>query len=138
VRKQIRNPAEQVIRERYVIPCEGLFFDPPWVGVARYQSEIVLIAAIADRLVSLPAVDYPNWPFADQSDPRSAIPIEYRKLDLYKDHSFNNPLAIIFDNRLLVAPDVILRRRVEPCALVFPTWDGDHIVRRVEPFSFFS
>jgi hypothetical protein len=136
VRKQIRNPAEQVIRERYDVCFDGPFFNPPWVGVARYQSEIVLIAAIADRFVSLPAVDRPNWPFADQSDPH--ITIEYRILDLYKDHSFNNPLAIIFDNRLLVAPDVILRRQVEPCALVFPTWDGDRIVKRFEPSSFLT
>jgi hypothetical protein len=110
--------------------------DTPWVGIARYQNEIVLIAAIADYLVSLPTVDRPNWPFADQSDSR--ITIEYRKLDLYKEHSFNDPRAIIFDNRLIVAPDVILKRQAEPCALVFPTWDGDPIVRRIEPSSFLS
>jgi hypothetical protein len=128
VREQIRSPEKQIIKEKYAVQCQELYFDRPWVGVVRHQGEIVLVAAIADRLVSLPAVDRPGLPFADLSQPKGMFTADYRRLDLYQQHRFDGPLAIAFENRFLVMPDVLLRRSADGHVMMYPSWTSDPMI----------
>ncbi|HKI05799.1 MAG TPA: HNH endonuclease [Thermoanaerobaculia bacterium] len=128
VRAQIREPEKMIIQDKYAVRCQGLYFDRPWVGVVRHQGEIVLVAAIADRMVSLPAVDRPGLPFADLSQPKGMFTAAYRRLDLYQQHRFEGPLAILFENRFLVMPDVLLRRSVDGHAIMYPAWTSAPVV----------
>jgi hypothetical protein len=127
VREQIRNPEKQIISEKYAVRCQDVYFDRPWVGVVRHQGEIVLMAAVADRLVSLPAVDRPGLPFADLSQPKGAFTAEYKRLDLYQRHEFDGPLAIVFEDRFLVVPDVLLRRSAEGHVIFYPSWTSEPV-----------
>jgi hypothetical protein len=130
VREQIRNPGEKVITEKYVTQCKASFFDRPWVGAVRHQGEIVLVAAIADKMVSLPAVDRPGQPFADLSQPKGEFTAQYRRFDLYQRHQFEGPRAIAFEDRFLVMPDVLLTRRVKGHVIMYPSWTSDPVVMR--------
>lgn len=75
--------------------------------------------------MSLPAVDRPNLPFADLSQPKGPFAVDYRKLDLYQQHRFDGPLAIAFEDRLLVMPDVLLKRSAEGHVIMYPTWSSE-------------
>jgi hypothetical protein len=128
VREQIRNPDKQIIQEKYAVRCPDLFFDRPWVGVVRHQGEIVLVAAITDRIVSLPAVDRPGLPFADLSQPEGTFTAQYRRLGLYQDHQFDGPTGLLFEDRLLIMPDVLSRGNIEGSVLVYPSWTSTPLI----------
>jgi 5-methylcytosine-specific restriction endonuclease McrA len=125
VREQIRNPEKRIIHEKYAVRCQDEFFDRPWVGVVRHQGEIVLVAAIADKMVCLPAVDRPGRPFADLAEPRGVFSTQYRALHLYQQHNFDGPIALIFEDRWLVMPDIFLRRSAKMRAIFFPSWTSE-------------
>lgn len=125
VREQIRNPERRIIQEKYAVRCQDYFFDRPWVGVVRHQGEIVLVAAIADKLVCLPAVDRPARPFADLAEPKGVFSAQYRALNLYQHHCFDGPIALIFEDRWLVMPDVLLRGSAELRAIFYPSWTSE-------------
>lgn len=128
VREQIRNPEKQVVPDKYAVRCQDLYFNRPWVGVVRHQGEIVLVAAIVDRLVSLPVVDRPGLPFVDLSQPQGIFTVDYRRLGLYQQHRFDGPLAIAFEDRFLVMPDVLLRRSAEGHVIMYPSWTSDPVI----------
>lgn len=128
VREQIRSPEKQIIQGKYTVRCEELYSDQPWVGVVRHQREIVLVAAIADRLVSLPPVDRPGLPFSDLSQPAGKFTASYRRFDLYQQHRFEGPLAIAVEDRFLVMPDVLLTRSAEGHVVMFPKLTDDPFI----------
>lgn len=125
VRRQIRNPDNAIITGKYAVRCRDAFFSQPWVGIVRHQGEIILVAAIADKLVSLPPLDRPDVPFTDLSEPEGTFTADYRKLHFYEDHRFGGPLALAFGDRFLIMPDVLLKRTAEGAVLMYPSWTSE-------------
>lgn len=123
VREQIRNPDRPGVAERSILHCFGRSFDPPWIGVVRYNGEVALIAAIGDRLIGLPTFDRPTQTLADLGvvDGQKA---DVRQLLLYRDHAFGGPVGIVFENRMLVMPDVIRADQTRGSLIGYRSWDS--------------
>jgi hypothetical protein len=131
VREQIRRPEEAILPRNFSAVCPGHVFEEPWIGIGRVRGELVLLAGLGDRLVFLP-------PF-DRKDFYASLPTDYsgsrvectRFLRFFKGHAFQGPVAVLFEARLIVAPDVFFRTREVPVIFFAPDGSGPHICRQI-------
>lgn len=119
VRKQIQNPLEKIIEGRYWVICSGEFFESPWVGVTFIRGETVLIAALADRLVLLPPADKKD-PFSILDEKFDSLSSQYQKFHFSDGHQFGKPVGLIYRDRLLISPDIILMERDQGAYIFYP------------------
>jgi len=119
VRQQIQNPSEQVIQGKFWVDCPGEFFERPWVGVASIRNELVLVAALADRLVLLPPADRKNCYSVLDEDFRD-LNSQYRRLRFADGHEFGSPMGLIYGDRFLISPDIFLKESGRGAYLFYP------------------
>jgi len=120
VREQIRRPDDRILPRNFSAACPGQVFAEPWIGIGRVADELALLAGLADRIVLLP-------PF-DRKDLYTCLPSDYRGLRaeditfirFFKHHSFPGPVAVVFGDRFVVAPDVFFRTPSAPMILFPP------------------
>jgi len=125
VRQQICRPSEHVI-SRQVTARSKQVFQRPWIGFGRLAGELVLLAGLADRLVFLPPVGRGNFYAALPSDYKGASLDQTRVLRFGGRHGFDYPVAIAFEDRMIVAPDVVLNGAAQDDArlIVLPPGGG--------------
>jgi hypothetical protein len=108
VRQQIQEPTSKIIDARYWITCPDSFFERPWVGVTFIRNETVLVAALADRLVILPPADRKNaYSLLDEKFEK--LTSQYHRLRFFDGHRFGPPTGLIYRDRVLISPDILLK-----------------------------
>jgi hypothetical protein len=122
VRQQIQHPEQEIISGRFWVTCNDQFFEQPWVGVAFIRDEVVLVAAIADRLVLLPAADRKNF-YSILEERFESLASRYHRLHFADAHKFGGPVGVVYRDRLMIAPDTLLREPERSVYIMYPPGD---------------
>jgi hypothetical protein len=123
IREQIRKPDQQVLPKSFSAACAGAFFETPWIGTGYIAGQLVPMAAIASRMVFFPPADRPDL-YALLPEDFSGLQIDGQKLNLSRHNEFEGPFGVLFGDRLIVAPDVLLRGAVAAPMILFPPGGG--------------
>jgi hypothetical protein len=125
VRQQIRDPEAAILPENFNAWCTGATFKTPWIGVGQVGNETALMAGLEERIVFFPPADRPDGFYSRLPTDFSGLKIEdIRPLRFYKQHSFEGPLGVLYGDRLIVAPDVLLTQRSDAPMLFIPPDGG--------------
>lgn len=121
VRQQILNPQQAVLPCRYVFANSSTPPLKPWIGLLRVDGEIYLGAGISDRIVVLPARDRPD---GDALDAPNKMNAQIRYLAFYEGQGHQGPVGVLFDSRVLVMPDLMLRQQGTGVVAFFADWES--------------
>lgn len=106
IRRQILNPEKRLLSSSMIAPIEGQFFGDPICAVTKIKGEYYLISLIGNACIFIPAVDSQNYGVPTIDCGRK---LQYRRLRFFKRHAFDLPVALAFENRILVLPDQLYR-----------------------------
>lgn len=124
IREQIRKPDQQVLPKNFIAACPDSFFERPWIGTGYITGQLVLVAALANRMVFLPPVDCRDL-YASMPDDFSDVRGEHiRALSMGRHNEFLGPHGFLIGDRLIVAPDVMLRGTVAGHMILLPPSGG--------------
>lgn len=120
VREQINNPTISILPKSAVGICKTQMFNQPCIGVGKLVDELVLFAAIANRVIFFPPVDRPNFYSVFPTDLKglSGNILKVFKLN-WLDES-HIPCGILWGDRMVVAPDIFVRGEISGVFVYFP------------------
>lgn len=124
IREQIRKPDQQVLPKSFSAACTNVYFEPPWIGTGYIAGQLVLFAAISNRIVFLPPVDHPNLYELLPKDFSGLKSDEVKPLTLSRHNEFYGPLGLLLGDRLIVGPDAMLRGTVPGHMILLPPSGG--------------
>jgi hypothetical protein len=122
VRQQIQSPSDRILEGKFWVVCPGEFFEHPWVGVTSIRDELVLIAALAERVVLLPPADRKNV-YSILDEQFEGLTAQYHRLRFSDGHHFGTPVGVIYRDRLLISPDVFLKEAGKGTYILYPPGD---------------
>jgi hypothetical protein len=106
VREQIKRPENDILKTRFVAYCEGIRWRP-WIGLVTISGEIMLTMGIEDSLVLFPPADRPDLYSTLCQDFQGKIGKDFRVLQFSPRPYYGPKVAVLFDNRFVVAPNMI-------------------------------
>lgn len=122
VREAILNPETAALPNCMVTASQ--VFPEPWIGVGTVAGELCLITGLANRLVFLPPADRPDLYSRLPTDFSDVVMSDYQVLRFYTQHQFGGPLGVIYHNRIIVSPDILLKGATPPQFWLFPPDGG--------------
>ena len=123
IRELILNPRTAAVPRNYGVVLKKRVFDSPWIGVGVVGEELCLLTGLANRLVFFPPADRHDLYVRLPTDFTGMVLSRYQVLRFYDHHQFGGPLGVIYHDRTIVCPDVVLTRAAESRFWAFPT-DG--------------
>jgi len=129
IREQIRKPDQQLLPKSFSAACPGAFFEPPWIGTGYIAGQLVLMTAIASRMVFFPPADHPDT-YALLPEDLSGLEIDGRILHRSHHNEFYGPVGLLIGDRMVVAPDVVLRGGIAEAMIRFTPGGGKPDVLR--------
>jgi hypothetical protein len=105
IRSAILNPTTASLPKTCVVESSKPI-EHPWIGVGTIQDELALVAAIGRHVVIFPPSDRPDLYSRLHAD-FSGMNMAYRMLRFYEHHQFDAPLGVVYDDRLIVSPDML-------------------------------
>jgi hypothetical protein len=113
IRELILHPANAELPKSIGVVCKDRVFESPWIGVGTVAGELCLLTGLANRIVFFPPADCHDLYSRLPSD-FSGISLErYQVLRFYDHHKFGGPLGVLYGDRAIVAPDVMLKGSAE-------------------------
>ncbi len=108
-RKQILNPQDDILADPFMVAVDEMSWSEPWIGVVSLGGEMFLTMGFINALVLFPPVDRPDAASRLPADLNGmavdgGLPIEFSPKPYY-----GPSVAVSLDNRLLVAPDLMMR-----------------------------
>jgi hypothetical protein len=122
VREQILKPEEDILKTRFIAYCKGVRWSP-WIGLVTISSEIMLTMGIEDSLVLFPPADRPNLYSTLCQDFQGKIGKNFRLLQFSLRPYYGPKVAVLFDNRYLVAPNMIRSMGLYDLVIFFSSQD---------------
>jgi hypothetical protein len=123
IRDQIRNPTEAILPRNFLAPCRDQVFERPWIGVGRVGNELSLLAGLANGIVFLPPADTREF-YGTLGDNFEGLEIDYRVLRFYEHHAFGGPVGVLYGDRLIVVPDIMMHSATAGAIIYFPIDGG--------------
>lgn len=124
IRDQIQNPSKKIILEAFLAVCEDQIFERPWIGVGHVRGELTLLTGMSDRIVFLPPADREYFYSQLGSGFDNLRLSDYRILQFSVRHYYNMPVGVMFGDRVIVAPDPILKGTVPGNFILFLPGEG--------------
>lgn len=101
VRKQIKDPDKEIISSKFLITAKSMDWEP-WIGLVTLLGDIVPVFGLKRHLVILPPRDRPNY-YESLGKFETDIGFsDIKPLNLPNKATYGPPLAILFENRLIV------------------------------------
>lgn len=107
IREQILNPEKEILKKRYIAYCNKVKWQP-WVGLVTISNEISLTMGLENTFVLFSPMDQPELYSKLGNDFNGKVAQNIYPLRFWKKPYYGEPVCLAFDNRMLVAPDVIL------------------------------
>ena len=120
VRKQILNPAEEVIPGSYIMTIDGGEFYKPTIGVLYFEDFMAVVMGLSNIIVLLPPADKENFygNIPRNLDRMGESNIE--GMSFCKRHEFYGPVGVLYKDRMVVVPKHFKDKSLEPYYLHFP------------------
>jgi hypothetical protein len=122
VREQIKRPEEDVLKTRFVAYCKGIRWRP-WIGLITISGEIMLTMGIEDSQVFFPPADRPYLYSSLCQDFNGRIGKDLRPLQFSPKPYYGPKVAVFFDNRVIVAPDMMRSKSDYDLVIYFSSQD---------------
>lgn len=106
IREQILNPHEEILKTRYIVYCEGIRWRP-WIGLVTISGEIMLTMGIESSLVLFQPADRINLYDELCEDFTGKVGTDIRVINFFSEPFYGPKVGVLFDRRILVAPDMI-------------------------------
>lgn len=104
IREQILNPEKDIITARYLFNCKPVRWKP-WFGIIPVGDDFVPAVGINRNLVVFPPRDRPNF-YQKLGVVRQDTKLsEVRSIRLPEQPYYGPPVILLFEDRILVAPD---------------------------------
>lgn len=104
IRKQILNPDEDIITAKYLFSCKPVRWKP-WFGVVPIGNDFVPAVGINTNMVVFPPRDRPTF-YKRLGDIQQNTDLsEVRAVRLSERPYYGPPVVLLFEDRILVAPD---------------------------------
>lgn len=124
VREQMHNPNDEIITARYVFHCKQKFNWQPWVGIAPIDDSVVPVFGMKEHLVVFPPRDNPGFYTSLKTGKRNINLSEIKPISLSQDLSYSAPIAIMYENNIIIAPDMF--ETYQNARIIRFTGDSNH------------
>lgn len=104
IREQILNPEKDILKTRFITYCNGVRWKP-WFGLVTVADEIMLTVGLENCMVFFQPADRPEVYSKLGDDFTGYIGKDFRPLEFWKKPYYGPPVSVMFDNRVLVAPN---------------------------------
>ena len=101
VRKQIKNPDEEIISSKFLITAKSMDWKP-WIGLVNLLGDTVPAFGLKRHIVVLPPRDRPDYYKSLGKFETDISFSDIKPLNLPEQAAYGPPLAILFENRLIV------------------------------------
>ncbi len=105
IREQISNPEKNILKTRIIAYFNELCWKEPWFGLVTIADEIMLTMGLEDCMIFFPPADRPEVYSKLGNDFTGYIGKDFRPLEFWKKPYYGPPVSVMFDNRVLVAPN---------------------------------
>lgn len=122
IREVILNP-KSVAFPKCIVRTEKTFPDP-WIGIGKIGDELFLLAGVGRALILFPPVDDPVAYGHLPPDFSGMTLTDYRRLQFPVQMHFDGPMGVIYRDRIVICPDVLMKGREDSRFLLFPPGDG--------------
>jgi len=122
VREQIKRPEEDILKTRFIAYCKGIRWKP-WIGLVTISGEIMLTMGIEDSHVVFPPADRPHLYSSLCQDFNGRIGKDLRPLQFSPKPYYGPMVGVFFDNRVIVAPDMMRSKSDYDLVIAFSSRD---------------
>lgn len=104
IRQQILNPEKNILKTRFIAYCNGVRWKP-WFGLITITGEIMLTMGLENCMVFFQPADRLQVYSKLGNDFTGYIGKDIRPIQFWKKPFYGPPVSVMFDNRVLVAPN---------------------------------
>ncbi|MHB1290665.1 MAG: HNH endonuclease [Sulfuricella sp.] len=119
IRDLILHPMTATLPNSIVVSTKKAF-EHPWIGVGRIRGELCLLTGLGDHIILFPTADRHDLYSRLPTDVSGSTMDQYQVLGFYSHHQFDAPLGVMYHDRVIICPDILLTGAVEPRFLLFP------------------
>lgn len=136
VREQIMNPNKNIIEAKYLFSAKGVDWKP-WFGIIPIDSNFVPTFGVKKQLIVFPPRDRLNFYESLETGSRNIKFSDIRPISLSNKPYYGPPVAVMFEDRVLVAPDLSNNSK-DSLVVIFFTKDSakGHILKPIEKKKF--